>query len=49
MNTIKWNNSKTGFVLTYEDGRKETFSVNQGNNTTVFVKVNDSIYWLIKG
>lgn len=48
MNTIKWNNAKTGFLLTYEDGRKETFSINQGHNTRVFVRVYDTTYWLLK-
>lgn len=46
MNTIKWNSTKTGFTLIYEDGRKETFINNPVSN--VYVKVKGETYWLVK-
>jgi hypothetical protein len=47
MNTIKWNLNRTGFVLTFENGTKETYCEKPSTNTT-YVKVNGIRYWLCK-
>lgn len=47
MNTIKWNLSRTGFVLTYKNGTKETYTEKVTNNN-VYVRVNGLKYWLSK-
>ena len=47
MNTIKWNSTKTGFVLTFANGVKETYSDKVGPSTT-YVRIGEQKYWLIK-
>jgi hypothetical protein len=47
MNKIKWNSTKTGFVLTFTNGVKETYVDRMTSNTT-FVKINDRKFWLLK-
>ena len=47
MNTIKWNSTKTGFVLTFANGVKETYVDKMTANTT-FVRIGDKKFWLLK-
>ncbi len=46
MNTIKWNSTRTGFVLTFQDGTKETY--NNKPSSANFVKIEDQRFWLVK-
>ena len=47
MNTIKWNLDRTGFVLKYGDGTKETYTDKPSSNTS-YVIINGTRYWLSK-
>jgi hypothetical protein len=47
MNTIKWNSTKTGFVLTFSNGVKETYG-DKVKSSTTYIRIGEQKYWLIK-
>jgi len=47
MNKIKWNSTRTGFVLKFDGGYKETYSSKLTLNSS-FVRIDGQKYWLLK-
>jgi len=47
MNTIKWNLNRTGFVLSYSNGTKETYTDKFISNAN-YVKIGNQKFWMSK-